>query len=108
MSEYRIELKVYDKVFSFRKVHGEWEAEQVITGPTMTPIMQAALDRCAAMEPVVEAAEKYMAERFLWDCDTKVIPDIDIANFDEEELELYNAIQVHCGYPVADLEGGGE
>ena len=44
MSEPRIELQVYDKVFSFRKVAGEWEAEQPITGPVMTPIFAAALD----------------------------------------------------------------
>lgn len=53
-----IELKVYDKTFSFHKDDmGEWEPMQPITGPTMTPIFAAALDRIASLESVMEAVD---------------------------------------------------
>lgn len=58
----KIELQVYDKVFSFRKVHGEWEAEQAITGSTMTPIFDAALTQIEDFEQTVKNI-KSAAER---------------------------------------------
>lgn len=48
MSE-QIELKIYDRVFTFSKVDGEWECEQQITGPVMTPMFAAALDQITAL-----------------------------------------------------------
>ena len=50
MSESRIELQVYDKTFTFYKEYGEWESEQTIIGPTMTPIFAAALDQLATLQ----------------------------------------------------------
>ena len=61
-------------------------------------------EQLIALRKLADAAEKDMAERFLWDCDTREVSNDELITMDEWEMALYIAIQEYCGYPLPATE----